>query len=173
MEISEKTSNLIQGGTAAAFGFMSWIKTATAKFENVQPTGGKYGVFDKNRVEDAIMLMIGPEAMRAIDPSFAGGGSQAFPNPLGAFNPTTFTGAGFLIADYVLKKALPPKYYKNLPVIPEVIKGIGIGVTVGGVIGGIWDPAPSPSYIKAVQNGSSNNSMSQPSTQGAMKYTAS
>jgi hypothetical protein len=154
----DKYSDLIETATAAGIGFLAYVKTSTAKFEG---QGGlnstNYTLFSKGRVEDSIALFIGSNNMGKIDKSYLTNGAtarpnQAFPNPLKAFNFTTYAGVAVLLADKILKETVPNKYYKSLPAIPQFVHGAGIGLLVGGIIGGIWDPDPTANLRPGIPN---------------------
>ncbi|MGD0645909.1 MAG: hypothetical protein ABSA75_13465 [Candidatus Bathyarchaeia archaeon] len=137
-----KTGKLIEKGTAASVGFLSFVNAATQKFSY----GAGYPVWSKSRIEDAIACVVGGTAVQSLDSTYSAGvrNIQGFQlKPLSAINPTTEAGIAVLVTDWALKEALPNKYYKSLPVVPDVMKGAGIGLLVGGIIGGLFDPAPS------------------------------
>jgi hypothetical protein len=143
---SAKTGSMIENGTAAGIGFLAFVNAATSKFApNYKANNSPYPVWGKRRIEDAIACIISSPNMKAIDSTFAGNDSPtAFAlHPLAAFNTTTFTGIGVLAADWAIKEVMPNKYYKSIPMLPDLVKGAGIGLLVGGIIGGIFDPAPS------------------------------
>jgi hypothetical protein len=137
---SEKTSNLIEKGTAAGIGFLSFVKTSTAKFESMNPTG--YGLLSRHRIEDSIACIIGGDNLKSIDAGSTSGTTMQF-HPLNAINYTTEVGIGVLVTDWAMRSLVPHKYYKGLPIVPDFVRGAGIGLLVGGIVGGIFDPAPS------------------------------
>jgi hypothetical protein len=170
MEIDTKTSGYIEAGAAAGFAFMSWVKTATQKYEayNAANVSLSYSIFAKRRIENALALMVGDPAVKALDPTYTGGVTQVFPNPIGALNTNTAIGAGLLVTDYILRNFVSAKYYKHLPVIPNLVRGTGIGVTIGGIIGGMWDPEPSDAY----KNINHSQEATKPTQIGSITYTA-
>jgi hypothetical protein len=139
MNISQGTSNLIGNSITAATGFFGFVSAATQKF----PQGPAYSVFSVHRIEDALACVVGGSTIAKIDPSC---GTTANIKPsfslTGPLNNTTYTGAGLLIADWALREFAPNKYYKSLPAIPEAVKGAGVGMLIGGIIGGLFDPEP-------------------------------
>ena len=146
---SAKTANLVENGTMAAAGFFGFIQASTAKYvKNYAAANITYNLWSKNRIEDAIANIVGGKTVQQIDstytnPGFAAQGIVPHISIGTVLNNVTYAGAGLLIADAVLKEVVPAKYYKSVPVIPDAVHGTGIGLLVGGIVGGLFDPTPS------------------------------
>lgn len=142
MEFSAKTEDWITKGLAISSGIIAWEQTATSKFVPwSQQNNIDYGLFTKHRFADALGLTIGYDAAHAIFPDQpCAKGYQTF-NLMGAFNKTSISGMLILVADAILKQVVPD--YKRLDGIPSAVKGIGLGMTAGGIVGGVLDPNPS------------------------------
>lgn len=137
MEINAKTEHWIETGTAVGTGVLAWEYEATKKYSQQV---GYQGLFSKGRFEDALSGFVGSDTVRKIDPAYTGQGKAQF-SLFGAINKTSLSGVAILIADSILKSAVPQ--YKSLDVFPSIIKGAGMGMTVGGIVGGMFDPNPS------------------------------
>jgi hypothetical protein len=139
MDISAKTEHWIETGTAVGTGILAWENAATAKW--AQKVGPTYGsLFSKNRFCDALAGIIGNQATKAIVPSWTGV-ADMHPNLFGALNKTSLSGAAILVADAILREVIPQ--YNRLDGIPSIVKGAGMGILGGGIVGGIFDPNPS------------------------------
>src|SRR5712664_647222 len=94
-----------------------------------------------------VSLVAGPGAGNAAAKALNVGGLIAPPaqfTPQKALNPISLTGAGILIANYVLKELGIPGYSKY---VAPLIGAVGAGTFGGGVIGGIFDPPTNPAAI--------------------------
>lgn len=154
MEISAKTNSLIETGTAVTAGFFGFVSAATAKL-NPKPNA-----FSKTGIEYALAMVVGGNNITRIDPSFGDNPIEPKLDFMGPFNDVTYAGIGLLAADWILKNEVPAKYYKNLDGVPSVVHGAGIGLLVGGIIGGLFDP-PEPqlqvTYGKAAMSNAGVN----------------
>jgi hypothetical protein len=142
MEFSAKTEGWITTGVAVGTGILAWEAAATAKFAPwAKANNVPYGLLTQHRFADALGLTIGYDAAHAIFPSEpCAKGYQTF-NLMGAVNKTSMTGVAVLVADAILREVVPE--YKKLDGIPSAVKGAGLGLTAGGIIGGVFDPNPS------------------------------
>jgi hypothetical protein len=142
MEFSDKTTNLVHTATAVGVGVIAWENAATAKWAANNPVQ-PYSLFSMYRFKDAVCGLVGKNIAAKIfnDPSMSGRGADFKPTPFGAINQTSIAGIGVSIANKILTEAWPA--YRKLPLIPELIGGAGLGLAVGGIIGGIFDPNPS------------------------------
>lgn len=142
MEFSSKTENWITTGVAVGTGILAWESAATAKFVPWSKANNvPYGLLTKHRFADALGLTIGYDAAHALFPDQpCAKGYQTF-NLMGAINQTSVSGVVILVADAVLREVVPQ--YKHLDGIPSAVKGAGLGMTAGGILGGVFDPNPS------------------------------
>jgi hypothetical protein len=143
---SAKTGNLIENASTAGFGFLGFVNAATSKFAgNYASNNASYSVFSKQRIEDALSCIVGKGNVAKLDSSYTQSYAPTAPSihPMSALNMTTYYGLGTVIADWALREVAPAKYYKSVPILPDVVKGAGVGLLIGGIIGGIFDPNPS------------------------------
>ena len=143
---SEKTGHLVENAATAGIGFLAFVNAATSKFAGNYATNGQaYSLIGKQRIEDALSCIVGSGNVKALDSSYTQSYAPTVPSihPMMALNNTTYAGIGLLVTDYALRTVAPAKYYKSIPIVPDLMKGEGIGLLVGGVIGGICDPNPS------------------------------
>lgn len=142
MDFSTKTEGWITTGVAVGSGILAWEAAATDKFTAwAKANNVPYGLFTKHRFSDALGLTIGYDAAHALFPDQpCAKGYQQF-NLMGAINKTSVSGVVILIADAILREVVPE--YKKLDGIPSAVKGAGLGVTAGGIVGGVFDPNPS------------------------------
>lgn len=151
MDFSDKQENMIETGTAIGTGVAAWINASTAKWAQGNPHPD-YTIFSLYRFEDALCGLIGKDlAGKVMGKDFSGRGADFKPNIMGALNKTSITGVGVLIIDSILKAVVPQ--YKKLPVVSSVVKGAGMGLTAGGIIGGIFDP---PGTAQPAQGSNAN-----------------
>lgn len=138
MDFSDKQENMIQTGTAVGIGILAWENAATAKWAKDNPVQ-PYSLFGLYRFKDALCGLIGKDlAGKIFNEDMSGRGADFRPNIMGAINKTSMTGVGILIVDNILKAVVPE--YKKLPAVSSFVKGAGMGLTAGGIVGGIFDP---------------------------------
>ena len=132
---------VIQKIVSIGTGVAAWEYQATAKYaEYNEAYKGGYSLFSTQRFGDALAGILGNQLTRKIIPGW-GGAADFKPNPLGAINKTSVTGGALLFADAFLRKTWDI-YRNDLDMIPDIVQAVGIGVTVGGIVGGIFDPVP-------------------------------
>jgi DNA-binding beta-propeller fold protein YncE len=117
------------------------------------------------KVTAFVSLVAGPQAGASVGkaigfPVPASGLPAANFTPAKALNPTSISGAGILIANYILKELGVPGYNKFAA---PIIGAIGTGTLVGGVVGGIFDP-PSPTNPAAIGNPAGRLAFAQAAT---------
>jgi hypothetical protein len=141
MDFSDKQLGWIETGTALGTGVLAFEQASTIKFRAWW--GSSYGLLDKRRFKDAIGALVGKDVLMKIFPDYVGPITQVewAPNIFGAINKTSLSGAAILIADAIAKNLIPQ--YRKMDGLPSVVHGAGVGITIGGAIGGIFDPNPS------------------------------
>jgi hypothetical protein len=164
MDFSDKTLGWIETGTELGTGILAWENAATSKWAKNNPVKN-YSLFSKYRFQDALCGLIGKDLTGKIfNEDMSGRGADFAPNIFGAINKTSVTGIIILIADALLKEAVPT--YRKLDGVPNIVHGAGIGVTIGGVVGGIFDPnGGSSSY------GSPSGFQNVPNPRGGSQQT--
>ena len=147
VEISKDTERLLGTVAAIGTGFFAWEYQATLKWTAGRQAPAGYGLLSKQRFGDALAGLIGKGPASTIVPGW-GGSADFNPHWNGVLNKTTFAGIGVLIADQVLQRLF--KMWKtDLDAIPEIVRGVGAGLAIGGAIGGIFDPGPGGFTIAA------------------------
>lgn len=137
MELSSKTTDTLGDLTAVGTGVLAWMYTSTKKWAASNPT--EYTL--KQRTMDAIGDTFGHGVAMAIDPEQGGAGADLHPKPFGWINSTTGYGIALGIADWIAGETIP-KYAKDLDGLRKIVQGAATGLTLGGAIGGIFDPGP-------------------------------
>jgi len=150
MDFSDKQEGWIETGTAIGTGILAWEAAATQKYV---ANYGKGSLFQKARFADALAGLIGNELTKKIFPDWQGAADLS-PNIMGAINKFSMTGAAILIIDAIVKAVVPE--YKKLPAVSSIVKGAGMGVLGGGIVGGIFDPPSrgtiTPKTVNMTQN---------------------
>ncbi|MGH7743895.1 MAG: hypothetical protein ACREQ5_03630 [Candidatus Dormibacteria bacterium] len=130
MDMSSGTKEMLGDVTAVGTGVLAWMYTSTALMDS--PTASL-----TNRFEDAVANTLGQGVAKQIWPTYSGSGNLT-PKVTGFLNNTTFAGIGLLIADHV---GMSFKTYRDkLDGLHNIIEGAGWGITIGGAVGGIFDP---------------------------------
>jgi hypothetical protein len=142
--LTEKNENLLGTGIAVGTGILGWELAATLKYalpnDILHYSGGiPYSPFSQQRFADAVAGLIGNGMTKKIFPSWTGA-ADFKPNLMGFLNKITYTGAALLIADKILSNV---KQYRDFPLAQTIISNAGKGLTVGGIVGGIFDPDPN------------------------------
>lgn len=151
MDFSDKQEGMIETGVAVGTGILAWENAATAKWAKNNPVQ-PYSLFSLYRFQDALCGLIGKDLTGKIfGEDMSARGADFKPNIMGAINKTSMTGVGVLIIDSILKAVVPA--YKKLPAVSSVVKGAGMGLTAGGIVGGIFDP---PGGNQPAQDSNSN-----------------
>jgi hypothetical protein len=141
MEFSDKTTNLIHTATAVGVGVIAWESQATSKWAANNPVQ-PYSLFSMYRFKDAVCGLVGKQiAGKIFNEDMSARGADFKPTPFGAINKTSMAGIALSIVNKALTDAWPA--YRKFPLISEIVGGAGLGLAVGGVIGGIFDPNPS------------------------------
>jgi hypothetical protein len=136
MEFSAKTEHWMETGTTIGTAVLAWENAATAKYAAANPQG--YSLFSMQRFGDALAGIIGHDLTFQIFGGKWGGKADFKPNIFGAINKTSVSGGIILAVDAILKEVFPE--YRKLDGVPAIVKGAGLGITIGGVVGGIFDP---------------------------------
>jgi len=152
MDMSAGTKDLLGDLTAVGTGVLAWMYTSTAMMD--APT-----VSLTQRFEDATANTLGVGVAKQIWPTYAGAGNLT-PKVTGFLNNTTFAGVGLLVADHIASGF--KQYRDKLDGLHSIVEGAGWGITIGGIVGGIFDPdATQP------QNVNTGNPMTRGSMYGA------
>jgi hypothetical protein len=144
MELSAKAYDALGAVATVGTGVLAWMYESTKKnYSSGQGTlQGRLATAVGNTLGAPVQsALFGTKyPMGALKPSFWGWANKA-------------VGAGILlgIADYVAGEFIPA-YSKDLDGFRNVVQGTAIGLTVGGAIGGIFDPAPVPAATPSMQN---------------------
>lgn len=140
-----KLDKIAKYGAGIGIGYLAWQSAATAKY----PYSSSIGLISQHRFIDALSGIIGAPTANQLSTSIFGAGAyqmQGGPagtvfSPFKTLNTITFTGAGLLIANSILKDNVSA--YRRFPLVPEVVQGAGWGALIGGILGGMFDPSPS------------------------------
>jgi hypothetical protein len=130
--ISSSNKQAIASVVTVGSAILGWEYQTTSKWAASNPSN--YGLFSKQRFGDAVAQTFGNKAATQILPGYSGAADFTI-NPIGALNVVTVTGVALLIADSFLER-LP--FYKE---ISPFVEALGWGLTVGGAVGGFFDPA--------------------------------
>ena len=125
-------------GVGLVVGASTFIGQSTKQWVGMQG-GAAYPIFSKQRIGDALASVIGNGATQKVIHGW-GGQADFSLNPMGMLNMNAIGGAAVLIADKFVSKAKIPYYSIARP----LIKGTGIGLLAGGLLGGLFDPAQVP-----------------------------
>jgi len=151
MDFSDKQEGWIETGTAIGTGILAWEASATSKYA---ANYGKGSLFTKWRFCDALAGLIGNGLVKKIFPDYTGQADMN-PNLMGAINKTSMTGAALLAIDAIVKAIVPE--YKKLPAVASIVRGAGMGLLGGGIVGGIFDPPASGSNQNRTVNMTPND----------------
>lgn len=153
MQLASKAHSYIRpaaGILTAVIAITTTLNVAAAKYAPNAPYTSKVAIITSR--------IIGPQATGMVFASIFPGGTAgqagnipgvgpgwaSLPTagivPFGPLNLTTFGGIAILVVNYFLKQFHIP-YYNSYAA--PFVNALGLGTTVGGVIGGLLDPDPS------------------------------
>lgn len=151
MTLSATQEKKLESAIAILSGIAAWEFQSTQKFD------AGVSLISKQRFGDAIAQTFGTNVAQKLFPNTSITGKQTI-NPAGVINTTSLTGIGLLILDKVADEFVG-KEYRDLDGLQAVIRGSGKGLTVGGIVGGFFDPSygtsvPAAGYGTAYPRGS-------------------
>lgn len=130
------TTKLVEGPISDVLGIgagiLAWMNKSVSKFPSYTSAP------IRKRFEAALANTVGFSIVNAIDKTFVDTGADLKPNIFGWANGTTAGGILLLIADAIGQHF--PKY-RQLDGLHDIVEKVGWGVTLGGIAGGVFDPA--------------------------------
>jgi hypothetical protein len=162
LTLSSSQEKKLEDGLTVLAGIAAWEFQSTNKYDQ------GVSILSQQRFADAIANTFGTPVASKIFPKVALRSPGASMSPGGVFNTTMATGIGLLILDAAAKEFFGTEYNK-LDGLGPVIRGTGKGLTVGGIVGGFFDPyaAPSIKTISGTPYGPSQANVAAP-LQGAI-----
>jgi hypothetical protein len=110
-------------------GVAGWMYASTGKWSS---TSSNYTF--KARFFDAVADTFGAGTAKALSGGTYTGSADFSFSPFGFINQITFGGVALLVADSLADGI------DNYRMVSPIIQGIGWGLTLGGIIGGLFDP---------------------------------
>lgn len=129
---SDKYENLL----ALAVGVGTWEAQSTTPFD----VG--ISIFSQQRFADAIAQTFGSNVARLVFPAVNLRSPGQAITPWGALNKYTGSGIVLLVLDKMLT-SFGVSEYKQFDGLPGTVRGLGLGLLGGGIVGGFFNPYPT------------------------------
>jgi hypothetical protein len=127
---------LLASAVAIITGITTTVNVASAKWVTGNQTF-------QTKVAVVASRLLGPGLTNQIFTQAGLGSVTGLPpqgiSPLGWLNPTTISGIAILIVNHFAKRIIPAKFGYHW--VSPLIDAVGVGLTAGGLIGGLLDPA--------------------------------